>query len=53
MEATVLDLSEEIMDKIRHEAEQVEKNLNYLTFSSLAGGTGSGLSSFIKLKDEY
>eukprot|EP00703_Trepomonas_sp_PC1_P002539 JAP94067.1 Delta tubulin [Trepomonas sp. PC1] len=46
---------EEIMDCIQHEAEQVDQKLEFLTISSLAGGTGSGLSSYLlqALSAEY
>ncbi|CAL6014251.1 Delta_tubulin [Hexamita inflata] len=37
----------DILDTIRKESEHVDRNLEYLTFSSLAGGTGSGLSSYV------
>jgi len=49
------ELWPEISDAIRKEAERADDNVNFMTFSSLAGGTGSGLSSYILegLKDEY
>lgn len=48
-------VQDEIVNRIRREAEMTDSRLEFMSIASLAGGTGSGLSTFIiqKVREDF